>query len=41
MIDSQNFIISGFKRSEKNPDVHVLRIAEQRGDDGVAVIKFN
>lgn len=41
LVDSPNCLVTAFKRCERDQDSFVLRLAEVRGEQSMAVLKFN
>lgn len=41
LVDSSNCVITAFKRSERDTEKFILRIAEMRGEQTMAMIQFN
>ena len=41
LLDTPNCLITAFKRSERDPSKYVLRLAEQRGQECMAVIALS
>ena len=41
LVDSSNCLVTAFKRCERDQDSFVLRLAEVRGEQSMAVLKFN
>ena len=41
LVDSPNCLVTAFKRCERDQDSFVLRLAEVRGEQSMAILKFN